>query len=121
MLADPQTITLQSSSRNLPRTMPSPPSGSAYRLTADSTEFEVLVTSTEGATRRRRQIRFNHRKFVEDPLSNVNNIQVSSSYVFYIDMPAVGYTDAEVTNLAADFVNYLDTSGLLTKIVAGET
>lgn len=120
MLADPQSLTLLGVSTSLPRTSPAPSNGNRYSLSGSNSETEVLITRTVGR-RKRAEVRLNHKKWADDPATSGTYIPVSLSVVFYVDFPTTGYTDADVATISGDLVNYLDTSGLLAKIVGGET
>lgn len=121
MLADPQVITLQGVSSSLPNAKPDPANGSRYWLNDGTNDYEVLVTYNRTPKRNRAVVRLNHVKLVEDTYNTVMMQTVSASFTFVIDSPVQGYTSAQVTTLAGDLVNYLDTAGLLAKIVGGET
>lgn len=122
MLTDPQTVTLLTVSTALAK-VPGPSNGSKYRYQAadGTTMYELIPTFTDNGRRRKCIVRLNAQKVAADPLDTGAYIPVQMSVVFTIDYPAVGYAPADVAMLAGDMVNYLDTAGLLAKIVGGET
>lgn len=122
MLTDPQSITILATARSLVK-IPGPSNGSRYRYQDNdgTTIFELIPTYTDTGKRRKAIIRLNASKMALDPLETGSFVPAQMSVVLTIDFPSVGYSPPEVETIAADMVNYLDTAGLIAKLVSGQT
>lgn len=117
--ADPQALAVDSrGTLNLPRVSVQE-NQSTYRTDDDSVE---LLISSQYGRRNRRTFRVNHSKISADPFIPSQNSKVSASFYVVIDEPAVGYTNAEVVQLAAGVMTALSASSFAatTKLAAGE-
>lgn len=112
---DPQSITVNTVAQSLPRVSAGPlastyqKSDNAYRLT-----ISRLV-----GKRRRYMIRVDARKVAPDPLATANNLEYTCAAYMVIDAPQLGYTNAELADVALALSGWA-TSGNLQKVVGNE-
>lgn len=85
---------------------------------ADGTA-RVIVSHNYGK-RIRRTIRLEHSQIVADELVPSNFRNASASIYIVMDVPKLGYTTAQQTQLAQNFRTDLLSDALLAKLVAGE-
>jgi hypothetical protein len=127
--ADPQSVTITGfnggSAISLPRVIDNPTS-STYRDPTNS--YELVITSQQAgkggtlAQRYRRSFRLNVNKYSTNPLETTKNLAVSASVYLMVDMPVTGFTQAELTNIAAALMGLLTASSnaSLIKLIGGE-
>jgi hypothetical protein len=115
MLADPQSITVNSVAQSLP-TVSRGSDTSTYRSADEAYSFTI---SHQYGKRRRRLISLDHKKVAADPLSAVN-AQVSAGFRVVIDEPLFGYSDAELKDILLGLTAWLTSANVL-KVVAGES
>ncbi len=118
MLADPQSITVATVAKSMPRTSAGVDSG-AFTFTDGS---YVLKVSHAYGRRTRRTIRIDNSKIAADPLTS-NNVKYSSSCYIVFDEPATGYTRAEALDQVRALTDYLAASSyaVLPKWLGGES
>lgn len=125
-LSDPQTITLATVLYSLPRILQNSNSQGTQVTTKYQTSDEALVISVShtktGGDRTRSQARFDWKKIVVDPLTQVNDFDSTSVYIV-IDRPNYGFTADDVDNLVASFKTWLTTgaSGMVRKLYGNES
>lgn len=119
MLADPQSVTVNSVAISLP-TVRRGDDQSTYRSADGNTE---LVVSSAYGKRTRRTARLNFRKIAADPLNSSTNLEYTGSCYLVFDLPVVGYTPAEVKLQSDGFLAYLTASSgaKVTALLGGES
>lgn len=117
MFSDPQSITVNSVAQSLPATARDDES-STY--TKDDGSYALIVGHQYNKGRKRYTVRINARKIAADPLASANNVEYSTSAYLVIDAPAVGYTNAELRDIALALSGWASSANLL-KVVGGET
>lgn len=115
--SDPQSITVNLVAQSLPR-IDSPQGRSEYRK--DDGSYLLTLGRTFGAKRNSFRIRVDHTKLVTDPFVAANNIRVGATAYIVLDMPTLGYTNAEIKDIALGLTGW-STSGNLLKVLGGET
>lgn len=115
MLADPQTITVNSVAKVMPR-VTSDGSSSVYQLSDETFKLEISHTNVTAkgkskglAGRIRTLVRFTQRAIVADPLTAVNDFD-TLSYQVVIDRPSYGFTQTQLDQLRAGFQTWLDST-----------
>lgn len=118
MLADPQSVTINSVAVSLPRISSGQNSGTF--VSNDGTVKEV-VSHTYGR-RNRRMFRLDHSKVAPDPLISSTNIVHSMGAYLVVDTPVTGYTVAEQKQVIDGLIAQLSASSgsLITKFLGGE-
>jgi hypothetical protein len=115
MLADPQSVTINSVATSMARTQ----QGATTNVYTSADGLTTLTTKqNKSATRFRREYRVSQTKVAADPISAVNK-QVGFSVYFVVDEPTFGFTDAEIGYVIAGMKTAFD-STLWGKILAGE-
>jgi len=118
-LADPQSVTISTVAKTLPRVS----SGNNQGVFAkDDLEVQMAVAHQYGK-RLRRTVAFTHRKTAPDPLFPANNAPYSMTFRLVFDVPPTGYTVAEQKAVVDGCLASLQaSSGLnITKILGGES
>jgi len=116
VLADPQSITINSVAKSMPLTSDSPTSRT-YTF-ADGT-LTFVTKQNSSASRFRREVRVAQTKVAADPISAVN-AQVGTSVYLVIDEPRNGvFSDTEIGYLIEGLKTWL-TSANYNKILGGE-
>jgi hypothetical protein len=119
VFSDPQTVTYAAAAKNLP----------AIGRSADTSEYQFAdtgnviykLTLTRGFKARNRVVaRLRRDSVVGDPLVTGNNIPVSMTATFTIDMPNSGLALADGQNLGKALVAWLSDANIL-KLLNGET
>lgn len=116
--ADPQTITINTVARTLPRTSSGDNRGT---FTQDTGDTKLSIASAYGK-RTRRTARVDVRKTAADPLFPAQNSPYSMSVYMVVDVPVTGYTVAEQKQIVDGFIAYLSASSgsAITKLLGGE-
>jgi len=119
MLADPQTVTINSVANTLPRTASGVNEGI---FTKDDANVKLTVKHTYGK-RTRRVARLDFRKIAADPLISAQNIVYSMAAYLVVDTPVTGFTVAEVKQIVDALTLWLTTStgANTTKVLGGES
>lgn len=104
--SDPQTLTIATVANPLARTGSSNDSGV---FTKDDGSVKLSFQHTYNK-RVRRTVRVDHSKIAADPLQPGTNQRFSMSVQFILDVPAVGYTNAEAKQIADALTAYLTAS-----------
>lgn len=116
MFADPQSVTINSVAKSMPR-VTSNGLKSEYQM-ADAS-FKLTISHTPSKDRVRSMVRIDQRAIVADPLTSVNDYETLSYYVV-IDRPVYGFTTAQVEQIVAGLNAWL-TSGNVDKLVGSES
>lgn len=112
MLADPQTVTINSVATSLPKVVNGPTSN-VYTSVDGNTS--LTTKQNVSATRFRREVRLSQKKIAADPISAVNK-EIGVSVYFVIDEPRAGFSDVEIGYLIDALKNYTQ----FAKILGGE-
>jgi hypothetical protein len=117
--SDPQSITISGTPISLPRVI----SGVNTSKYSSSDGLVDLTASSAYGQRTRRVLRVDHSKITADPFIPAQNRQVSMSNYIVFDVPAVGYSNADVTAVYAGFKALFTASSdaLITKLLGGES
>lgn len=107
MLADPQTLTVNSVDQTLPA-ISREPMKSVYR--EDVGEYEMMISHQETASRMRRVVRVNRKAISTDPFLPAQNLEVRASYYLVIDQPKAGFSIAEMKDDIAGLCSWLTAS-----------
>lgn len=117
MFADPISVTVNSVAQSLARTG----SGDLYSVyRKDDGSHQLKITHQYGKTRSRFTTRLDHNKLVADVFVAGQSVRTSASVSLVIDMPVIGYTNAEVRDLVIGLTGWA-TSGNVLKVLGGET
>lgn len=116
MFADPQSITVNTVAKTLPRIAVGD-LNSKYKG-ADG-EFQLRISHQETSKRVRRMVRIDQVLVAADPLTAVNSYQTAGVYLV-IDEPVVGFSDAQLGHLAAALIAWA-TPANLAKVLATES
>jgi hypothetical protein len=109
MFSDPQTVTVNSVAKVMPRTQ-SDGTKSIYKLSDEN--FVLTISHTKaGRDRIRSMVRIDQRAVVPDPLTSVNDYETLSFYCV-IDRPSVGFDSTAVNNLVAGLKTWLDSTAV---------
>lgn len=120
MLADPQSITINSVANSLPAV-----ARGVNQSTYQSADGNVKLSISHSylGTRTRRLVRFDQQKVAADPLISAQNIVYKQAMYLVVDIPVTGFTVTEQNYLLAGFTTWLTTgSGAnMTKVLGGES
>jgi hypothetical protein len=114
--ADPQSVTVATVAKSLPRTGSSNNSGK-FRM--DTGEYEFAVTHNVGR-RNRSQVVLVHSKVITDPFASDRSIPVSMSTGVYIDTPAAGYSAGDIAAQLIAVADWLKAGTNSAKLVGRE-
>jgi len=119
MLADPQSVTINSVAISLPA-IGRGVNNSVYQSTDGATRLSI---SHQYGKRTRRTARLDYSKIVADPLVSTQNQKVSMSTYLVIDHPITGLTSAEIKQVVDGLTAFLTatTGAKVTNIVGGES
>jgi hypothetical protein len=115
--ADPQSITLGTVAKTLPRI-----SSGANTSSYQDAEGSVKLTASHNYGKRtRRVIRVDHSKISPDSFSSANLRHTMSAYLV-VDVPLDGYTVTEQAEVVNGLVDYLaaNADAQVTKLLGGE-
>lgn len=116
--ADPQSITINAVANSLPRISSGLNSGI---FSKDDGTVKMTVSHAYGK-RTRRTIRIDHQKVAPDPFLASTNTKYSMSTYIVVDVPLVGYTNAEMKQIIDGLTAYLtaSTGAKITQLLGGE-
>lgn len=119
MLADPQSVTINSVANSLPAVLRGA-NQSAYQK--DDGTVKLSIAHQYGK-RTRRTARLDFSKIAADPLVSAQNIKYSMSAYLVVDLPITGFTVAEAKQIVDALTAYLTASSgaNVTKILGGES
>jgi hypothetical protein len=119
MLADPQTITIDSVGVDFPATGRA--IGKSVYTSEDGTmSFEISHQPVSGGTRNRRLIRLNVETVAADPFNDSLNKPYSMSTYLVIDVPTVGFSAADVEDYVLALAGWL-TSSNVADVLGGQS
>jgi hypothetical protein len=121
MFADPQTLTIDSVSTDLPRQGSPNPDKLGVFVSADGLQ-ELTVRQNKTANRFRREVRLTEKKVAADPIS-AENKEVSASIMIVVDEPRWGFNVADLAILSYALLDWYVSSSyaVQTKLLAGES
>lgn len=117
MFADPQTVTVNAVGQTLAAVSRDALS-STYRK--DTGEYELVISSQEGAKRNRRTVRLNRTLVTADPFIPAQNVTVTHSIYLVIDAPLAGYTNTQLKDDCLGLTGFLTSANIL-KVLGGES
>jgi len=119
MLADPQSVTINSVAQSL-AAVSRGNNTSTYRKDDGTVSLSV---SHQYGKRTRRTARLDYSKIVADPLVPTQNQKVSMSTYLVIDHPITGLTNTEIKQVVDALTAYLtaSTGAKVTSIVGGDS
>jgi hypothetical protein len=106
MFADPQSVTINSVAKSMPR-ISSKDLSATYQK--DDQSFKLTISHLISNKRIRSMVRIDQRAIVPDPLTAVNDYETLSFY-FVIDRPEAGFSATEVDYLVQGLKTWLDTT-----------
>jgi hypothetical protein len=106
MLSDPQTITVATVARVMPRTESD---GTSSIYTSADGNWTLTIAHKVSKGRVRSLARLDQRAVVADPLTAQNDYQVLSEY-YVIERPEYGFSSTNVSDHATGFKAWLDTT-----------
>lgn len=115
MLADPQSVTINSVATSLPKTN-NGPTQNIYTSADGVTSMTTKQNTT--AARFRREVRLSQHKVVADPITGLNK-DLGLSVYFVVDEPRSGFSDTEIGYLIDALKAWL-TSTNYNKVLGGE-
>lgn len=116
MFTDPQSVTVNTVAKSLPRI--STEALSSKYLQAEG-EFQLRISHQETKNRIRRMVRLDQTIIAADTLTAVNTRKTAGVYLV-IDEPAEGFTDAQLGYLV-DALKAWFTAGNTAKVLASES
>lgn len=114
--SDPNSVTVSTVAKSLPRTGSSNNSGK-FRM--DTGEYELTITHNVGR-RNRSQLVLVNSKVVVDPFASDRNIPVSMSTGVYVDVPATGYSAGDIAAQLIAVADWLKAGTNSAKLVGRE-
>lgn len=110
MLADPQSITVNSVGKSMPRIL-NEGSHSLYQMSDLTFSLDVKHRTVVRDKKRRvvSLVQFNQKKVVADPLTAVNDYE-NLLWSVMLDRPEVGFTSTETDQQWAGFKTWFDTT-----------
>jgi len=117
MYADPQSVTVNAVAQSLARTGMAIDAGK-FRKSDGS--YELSVSHSSGR-RNQHRARLDSSKIVTDPYASDRNLPVSASVYVVVDVPTVGFTQAEQADLIVALADWLKASTNATKLVSSES
>lgn len=118
-LADPQSVTINTVARTLPRVSVDK-SAATYQEAAG--DLKMAVSSSYGK-RTRRAVRIDFRKTAADPLFPAQNAPYTMSCTLVVDVPVTGFTVTEQKQIVDALTGWTtaSTGANLTKFLGGES
>jgi hypothetical protein len=117
LLADPQSVTVNSVAQSLPKTS-SNGTSSVYEKADGTYKLTVSHLVTRG-DRLRSLIRFDHKAVVSNPLDSTNDYDTQSIQIV-LERPNFGFTATDLSNDWAGIKAWLD-STMVTKLFGRES
>jgi len=116
MFADPQSLTIATVAQTLPATERN---GQTSVYKKDDDAYRLTIGHQYGR-RNRFTVRLDAQKIAPDPLAASNNQIYTASVYLVLDKPPVGYTNAELKDMAVALSAWATSANLL-KVLGGET
>lgn len=117
MFSDPQTVTIATVAKTLPRVAQN--GRSAVYENADGTL--ALTISHSNAKRSRSVVRLDRKMIGTDALNPATNKQYAESVYFVADYPLTGFTDAEISADIIGLCDLIKSSGFAAKFLGQES
>lgn len=119
MFSDPQSVTINAVAQTLPRLGQGMNAGLFQK---EDGSYKLSINHSLGS-RNRRLIRLDNFKTATDPLIPTNNAPYRMGVWLVVDVPKVGYTNAEQALVTNGFLAYLSASSYanMTKFLGGES
>lgn len=114
-LADPQTLTVDSTPYTLNRVRSE---GTRSEYASSDEAWKLTVSIQESKNRTRRMIRIDNRVVAADPLTALNEYKSLGVYVV-IDEPEYGFADEDIADIAAGLFGLADAT-FLGKVLGGQ-
>lgn len=110
MLTDPQSITVNSVAKSMPRIL-NDGNHSTYQMSDQTFSLDVRHTSfkKDKKSRIRSLVNFTQRAVVADPLTAVNDYETVSVSV-QVDRPEAGFTSTQIDQMVVGFKTWLDST-----------
>jgi hypothetical protein len=116
MFADPQSVTVNSVAKSMPR-VSSKDLSSTYSM-VDGT-FKLTISHNPTKDRIRSMVRIDQRAIVTNPLDSTNDYDTLSFYIV-LDRPVYGFTTVQIEQLATGFLAWY-TTGNVDKLIGTES
>lgn len=119
MFADPQSVVVNTVTQSLPRTGSSLSSG---RFAKDDGTYVLNISHSTGK-RNQHKARLDVNKIITDPFASDRNLPISASVFLTLDIPPVGFTNAELVTYLVALADWLkaSTNSASAKLVGGES
>ncbi len=117
MFADPMSVTVNAIAQSLPRVGASIDAGK-FR-SADG--VYTLSISHSAGRRAQHRVRLDSNKISTDPYNTERNLPVSISAYAVLDVPLIGYTEAEKGQILTALADAIKASTFVSKFVGGES
>jgi len=117
MFADPQSITINSVAKSLPR-INIGDMKAIYRSADDVWEMVISHQSTKG--RKRHMVSIQQTVVAADPLTAENTSQKARVYIVF-DEPTFGFSDTDLGYIGTGLAAWLAASGAQAKVLASES
>lgn len=116
MFSDPQSVTVATVAKPLPRIGTSL---NASRYSAADRAYSLGITHSSGR-RNQSKVRLDNSKIITDPLASDRNLPVSMSTYLVVDVPPTGYTVSEIVADIIALADWLKAGTNADKFVGGE-
>lgn len=116
MFADPQSVTVNTVAKTLPR-ISTGDLNSMYKQAEG--EFQLRISHQQTSKRIRRMVRLDQTIVAADPLTAVNAMQTAGVYIV-VDEPVTGFTDAQLGYLVDALKAWLSAANVA-KVLASES
>lgn len=116
MFSDPQSVTVATVAKSLPRVGAS--LNSSKYSTSDQA-IQLSITQTNGR-RVQNRVRLDNSKIVVDPFASDRNTPVSMSVYTVVDTPTAGYSVTEVVDQVIALADWLKVAGNAARLVGRE-
>lgn len=116
--ADPQTVTINAVAQTLNRVSSDHNAGTFRK---DDGTVSLIVSHQYGK-RARHVVRLNHQKYSPDVFVPANQALQNMSVQLVVDVPIVGYTNAEAKQVTDGFSTFITASSglVVTRLLSGE-
>ncbi len=108
MFSDPQTLTVATVAKVMPRVSTNGFS-SVYQKDDGTYKFTISHATSNG--RVRSMVRIDRREIVPDPLTSINDYENLGIYLV-VDRPEVGFSSTQVNDVIAAFKTWLDSTAV---------
>lgn len=116
MFPDPQSVTVATVAKSMPRVGSSLNAG---KFTDPTREYTLSVNQSNGR-RNQARVRLDNSKIIVDPLASDRNLPVSMSVYLVVDTPLTGYSSQQVVDQIIALADWLKAGTNSAKLVGGE-